>query len=129
MSLSIGCGLPAQEVLQVAGDPLSLGLVSNHTLELCQTAVHQLEAATTEQPSAPDTWQLASDTLHLVPDTESMLQQDTMSTSPIPIPHLYFTCTSTIPHLFSLYLTCVSPVPYQFSVCTCMTSIAKGLKQ
>lgn len=41
-----GRGLPAEEALQVSGDPLSPTLVSDHTLELRQEAVHQLQRQT-----------------------------------------------------------------------------------
>lgn len=41
-----GCGLPAEEDLQVSCDPLSFALVSDHTAELIQGAVHHLETPT-----------------------------------------------------------------------------------
>lgn len=41
-----GRALPAEEALQVSGDPLSPTLVSDHILELRQEAVHQLQRRT-----------------------------------------------------------------------------------
>lgn len=69
MCLSNERGLPEQEALQVGGDPLSLGLVSNHTFELCQTAVHQLEATTAKDPSASAEHEEAHTGVYLTPDT------------------------------------------------------------
>lgn len=41
-----GCGLPAEEALQVSCDPLSFPLVTDHTFELSHGAVNHLKTQT-----------------------------------------------------------------------------------